>query len=58
MSANKSAPPNSWALVTGSTSGIGRETALKLAEDGYSIVVCGRPPAAGQSPSTSKRPTC
>ncbi len=32
----------SWAMVTGSTSGIGRETALRLAEDGYSIVVCGR----------------
>jgi NAD(P)-dependent dehydrogenase (short-subunit alcohol dehydrogenase family) len=31
-----------WAVVTGSTSGIGRETALRLAEDGYSIVVCGR----------------
>jgi NAD(P)-dependent dehydrogenase (short-subunit alcohol dehydrogenase family) len=29
-------------VVTGSTSGIGRQTALKLAEDGYSIVVCGR----------------
>lgn len=34
--------PDSWALVTGSTSGIGRETALNLAEDGYAIVVCGR----------------
>jgi NAD(P)-dependent dehydrogenase (short-subunit alcohol dehydrogenase family) len=33
---------DSWAMVTGSTSGIGRETALLLAEDGYSIVVCGR----------------
>jgi NAD(P)-dependent dehydrogenase (short-subunit alcohol dehydrogenase family) len=31
-----------WAMVTGSTSGIGRETAQLLAKDGYSIVVCGR----------------
>ena len=32
----------SWAVVTGSTSGIGREAALRLAEDGYGIVVTGR----------------
>ncbi|MFI6042550.1 SDR family NAD(P)-dependent oxidoreductase [Nocardia sp. NPDC051321] len=31
----------SWAVVAGSTGGVGRETALRLAEDGYSIVVCG-----------------
>ncbi|MFI6042545.1 SDR family NAD(P)-dependent oxidoreductase [Nocardia sp. NPDC051321] len=31
----------SWAVVTGSTGGVGREVALRLAEDGYSIVVCG-----------------
>lgn len=34
--------PIRWAMVTGSTSGIGRETALRLSEDGYSVVVCGR----------------
>jgi len=32
----------SWAVVTGSTSGIGRETAVGLAEDGFAVVVCGR----------------
>ncbi|WP_067993683.1 SDR family NAD(P)-dependent oxidoreductase [Nocardia pseudobrasiliensis] len=31
-----------WAVVAGSTGGIGREAALRLAEDGYSVVVCGR----------------
>jgi NAD(P)-dependent dehydrogenase (short-subunit alcohol dehydrogenase family) len=30
-----------WALVTGSTSGIGRATALALAGDGFSIIVTG-----------------
>ncbi|MCO5999444.1 SDR family NAD(P)-dependent oxidoreductase [Actinoallomurus rhizosphaericola] len=42
----------SWAMVTGSTSGIGRETALRLAEDGYSIVVCGRD--SGRAAETRK----
>ncbi|MFD6253690.1 SDR family NAD(P)-dependent oxidoreductase [Nocardia sp. NPDC060256] len=31
----------SWALVAGSTGGVGREVALRLADDGYSVVVCG-----------------
>ncbi|WP_199256169.1 SDR family NAD(P)-dependent oxidoreductase [Mycolicibacterium mengxianglii] len=42
MTSNTPVVHGSWAMVTGSTSGIGRETALRLSEDGYSIVVCGR----------------
>ncbi|CAL9643505.1 Enoyl-[acyl-carrier-protein] reductase [NADPH] FabL [Streptomyces sp. enrichment culture] len=37
-----SAPGPSWALVTGSTSGVGRATAVGLAQDGYAVVVTGR----------------
>lgn len=30
---------NKWILITGSSRGIGRETALYLAENGYNIVL-------------------
>ncbi|ASF06974.1 putative oxidoreductase [Nocardia brasiliensis NBRC 14402] len=30
-----------WAVIAGSSGGIGREAAVRLAEDGYSILACG-----------------
>src|SRR6202035_4421146 len=35
------------ALVTGATSGLGKEIALRLARDGMQVVVVGRDPARG-----------
>lgn len=37
-----------WALVTGSTSGIGRATAVALAREGLSIIATGRDEARAE----------
>lgn len=37
---------DAWVMVTGSSRGIGREVAVRLAKEGYNVVVHGRAPSA------------
>lgn len=49
------APATSTVAVTGATDGIGREAALFLARAGYSVVICARDSAKGESVATEMR---
>ncbi|MFF4625502.1 SDR family NAD(P)-dependent oxidoreductase [Nonomuraea jabiensis] len=53
VKSDSSVTRNTWALgLPVRRAGIGRETALRLAEDGYSVVVCGRD--SGRAAETRK----